>query len=262
MSDTCINGKVALITGASSGIGAATAILFARLGAKLSLTGRKEDNLKRIVDECVRVSPSQAEQPLMILADLRSEAEVAKIVDTTIAKFGRLDVLVNNAGIIEFGSIESTSMEQYDRIMNINVRAVYHLTMLCVPHLIETRGNIVNVSSIAGARSFSGILAYCMSKSATDQMTSCTALELASKGVRVNSVNPGVVPTNIHQRGGLIGDEYANYMERMKETHPLGRLGDPDEVAQAIAFLASSSASFITGEQFHVDAGMHAVCAR
>ena len=145
MSD--INGKVTLITGAGGGIGAATAILFARLGAKLSLTDRDEDNLKRTIDECVRVGPAQAEQPLMVLADLCSDAEVAKIVDSTIAKFGRLDILVNSAGNFEFGSIESTSMEQYDRIMSVNVRSVYHLTMLCAPHLIQTRGNIVNMCS-------------------------------------------------------------------------------------------------------------------
>ena len=131
-----LTGKVALITGASSGIGAATAVLFARLGAKLAITGRNEANLQRTCDECVRVAPAQAEQPLMIIADLRSESDVARLVDTTITKFGRLGILVNNAGIGEFDTIETTSLEQYDRIMNVNVRSVYQLTMLCVPHLI------------------------------------------------------------------------------------------------------------------------------
>ena len=257
-----LNGKVALVTGASSGIGAATAILFARLGAKLSLSGRNEINLKRVIGECVRVSPAETEPPLMVLADLCSEPEVINLVDTTIKKFGRLDILINNAGIYNPGTIETTSLEQYDRIMNVNVRSAYQLTMLCVPHLIETRGNIVNVSSVSGTRSFSGELAYCMSKSAMDQMTSCTALELASKGVRVNSVNPGVIITDIYQRAGLLGDDYVAYMERMKKEHPLGRVGDPEEVAQAIAFLASSNALFITGEHLHVDGGLHAVCLR
>ena len=256
-------GKVTLITGASSGIGAATAIAFARLGAKLSLTGRNEANLKRVSEECARVGPAgAAEQPLTVLADLCSEADVIRLVDTTTKKFGRLDVLVNNAGIFEVGSIETSSLEQYDRIMNVNVRSVYHLTMLCVPHLIVSRGNIVNVSSVFGTRSPVGVLSYAMSKSAIDQMTGCVALELAPKGVRVNSVNPGMIVTDLQQRAGITGDDYVKMVEHNREVHPLGRIGDAEEVARAIAFLASSSASFITGEHLHVDGGYHAVCMR
>ena len=189
-------GKVALITGASSGIGAATAVLFSRLGASLALTGRNEVNLQRTRDECMLVLHAEAEQPLLVIADLYSEEDVARLVDATVKRFGRLDILVNNAAIVEFDTIETTSLEQYDRIMNVNVRAAYQLTMLCVPHLIETRGNIVNVSSIAGTRSFTGLLAYSVSKAALVQLTSCTALELASKGIRVNSVNPWLVMTD------------------------------------------------------------------
>ena len=251
-----------LITGASSGIGAATAVLFARLGAKLAISGRNEANLQRTRDECASVGPAGVEQPLLIIADMCSEEDVARMIDTTIKKFGRLDVLVNSAGVIEFGSIETTSLEQYDRVMNVTVRSAYQITMLCVPHLIATSGNIVNVSSVTGTRSFPGVLAYCMAKAAVDQMTSCTALELASKGVRVNSVNPGVVVTEVHKRGGLSDDAYAKFLEHSKSTHPLGRVGDVDEVAQAIAFLASSNASFITGEHLHVDGGRHATCLR
>jgi len=255
--------RVALITGASSGIGAATAILFARLGAKMSLTGRNKDNLKRVIEECTRVVPAETEPPLMVLAELCSEAQVTNLVDTTIKKFGRLDILVNNAGIFEFGSIETTSMAQYDRIMNVNVRSVYHLTTLCVPHLIKTRGNIVNVSSVGGTRSFAGELVYGMSKSAIDQMTSCTALELAAKGVRVNSVNPGlIVDTEAYARAGLSGDDFVKFVENMNEKHPLQRVGKSAEVAHAIAFLASGNASFVTGEHIHVDGGLHAVCLR
>ena len=257
-----LNGKVALITGASSGIGAATAKLFASLGVKLSLTGRNEVNLKLVADECKRVGPADAEPPLMVLAELCSESDVTNLVDATIKKFGRLDILVNNAGITVLDTIESTSLENYDRIMNTNLRSAFHLTMMCVPHLIETRGNIVNVSSFAGTRVLHGMLSYCMSKAAMDQMTSCTALELASKGVRVNSVNPGVIVTECQKRAGLSDDDYAKFLQKAEEDHPLGRVGDPEEVAQAIAFLASSNALFITGEHLHVDAGMHTVCWR
>lgn len=124
----------------------------------------------------------------MIVADLVKEEDVKRTLDNTISCFGQLNILVNCAGILAFGTIETTSLEQYDKVFGINVRSIYHLTMLAVPHLIATKGNIINVSSVNGIRSFPGVLAYNMSKSALDQLTKCTALELASKQVRVNSV--------------------------------------------------------------------------
>lgn len=258
-----LSGKVTVITGASSGIGAATAVLFARLGAKLALTGRNEANLQRTMEKCVSVRPD-TEQPLLVIADMCSEADVARLVDTTVKKFGRLNILVNSAGIIEFGSIETTSLEQYNRVMNVSLRAVYQLTMLCVPHLIAARGNVVNVSGLAGTRAVAPELLACsMAKAALDQMTSCTALDLASKGVRVNNVNPGVIrATEVFKRAGVSDDAYAKLLEHSKTTHPLGRAGDAEDVAQAIAFLASSNASFITGEHLHVDGGRHVTCFR
>jgi len=253
--------KVAVITGASSGIGAATAVLFARLGAQLSLTGRNETNLKRVGNECAGLL-SADEGPLLVTGDMAVESDVKRLVDATIEKFGCLDILVNNAGIMEFGTIETSSMEQFDLVMNVNVRSVYQLTMLCVPYLVQTQGNIVNVSSVCGSRSCPGVLSYSMSKSAIDQLTRCTALDLAAKGVRVNSVNPGTTITELQKRGGLADEAYANFVERSKVTHPLGRPGKPEEVAQAIAFLASDAASFITGEHVHIDGGRHAACPR
>ena len=214
-------------------------------------------------DECSRVGPADTQPPLTVVAELSCEADVTNLVDATVKKFGHLDILVNNAGFAELGSIETTSLEQYDRVMGVNVRAAFQLTRLSVPHLIATRGNVVNVSSVGGTRSFPGAVAYCMSKSAVDQMTSCTALELAAKGVRVNSVNPGVIVTDFLNRVGMTEDQIAQYVEHQKEVHPLGRVGEAEEVAQAIAFLASSSsASFITGEHLHVDSGLHVACPR
>ncbi|XP_062372299.1 3-oxoacyl-[acyl-carrier-protein] reductase FabG [Sardina pilchardus] len=251
--------KVTLITGASSGIGAATALLFAKLGARLALNGRDVENLKKIAEQC---TGHGAIQPLLVPGDLTDEETVSKTVDQTLAHFGRLDVLVNSAGILAMGSIETTDLAQYDKVMNVNVRSVYHLTHLCVPHLIKTQGSIVNVSSVNGQRSFPGVLAYCMSKSAIDQFTRCTALELAEKKVRVNSVCPGVIITEVHKRAGLNEEEYAKFLEKCKVTHALGRPGEADEVAHAIAFLASDAATYITGVNLPVDGGRHAMCPR
>lgn len=253
------DGKVILITGASSGIGAATAVHLSKLGAKLSLTGRNEENLNKVAAEC---QTSHNLKPFVIIGDVSSEADVENILSSTIKHYGTLDVLVNNAGIIETGSIENTSLAQYDRIMNVNIRSVYQLTMLAVPHLIKSKGNIVNISSVNGLRSFANVLAYCVSKSAFDQFTKCTALDLAAKQVRVNSVNPGVIVTNIHKRGGMDDEAYQKFLERSKETHALQRPGQPDEVAEAIAFLASEAASNITGVTLSVDGGRHAMCPR
>lgn len=251
------SGKVILITGASSGIGAATAIYLSKLGAKLSLTGRNIENLNKVSDKCL-----EKEKPFIITGDVTKEADNEYVLNQTIKKFGKLDVLINNAGILETGSIENTNMDQYDRIMNTNIRSMYHLTMLAVPHIIKTEGNIVNVSSVNGIRSFPGVLAYNISKTAVDQFTRCVALELASKNVRVNSVNPGVTVTNLHKTGGMNEQAYQTFLNHSKTTHALGRPGQADELANAIAFLASNAASFITGVNLAVDGGRHAMCPR
>ena len=131
-----------------------------------------------------------------------------------------------------------------------------------MPYLIERKGNVVNVSSVTGIRAFPGILAYCSSKAALDQLTHCVALEVASKGVRVNAVNPGVVVTHLHRTGGMNEQAYAGFLEHSKETHPLGRVGTPDQVADLIYFLASPQASWITGGSYSIDGGRHQTCAR
>jgi len=252
-------GKVAIITGASSGIGAATAVHFAKLGAVLAITGRNVDNLQSTARQC---QEHGGQEPLCIKADLVKEEDCTRIIQDTVTKYGKVDVLVNNAGVLEMGSIENTSLEQYDRVMNVNMRSVYHLTMMAVPHLEVTKGNIVNVSSVNGIRSFPGVLAYNVSKAALDQFTRCVSLELAAKQIRVNSVNPGVIITELQKRGGLDDDRYAKFLEHSKTTHALGRPGDVSEVAKAIAFLASDDATFSTGVTLPVDGGRHAMCPR
>lgn len=248
--------KVVIITGSSSGIGAGAAIYFSKLGAKLTITGRNEEKLLDTKSKCIG-------EVLSIAADLNVEGDREKIINETLKKFGKIDVLVNNAGIGENGDILTTTLDQFDDVMNTNVRSVFHLTQLAVPHLTKTQGNIVNISSVAGPRQFPNLLAYCMSKAAIDQFTKCVALELAPKNVRVNAVNPAFIVTNFHKRLGMDDETYEKFKDRAKDTHALGRAGTIDETSKAIAFLANNDeASFITGTCLLVDGGKAVMCPR
>ncbi|EJD74412.1 hypothetical protein LOAG_18272 [Loa loa] len=251
-----LSGKVALITGATSGIGYSTAHLFHQLGATLVITGRNTERLKTLEEQL----QNGKGQVLAIAADLTKEEEIRGLAKTAINNFHTLDILVNNAGIIDKGTIENTTLEQYDRIMSTNLRSMFYLTQQLIPQLIASKGSIVNVSSVNGMRSFPGVLAYNISKAGVDQFTRCIALELASKGVRVNSVNPGVTRTDLHRRSGMDETAYEAFIKHSTSTHALGRVGNPDEVANAIAFLASSASSFITGTSIPVDGGRHVMC--
>lgn len=250
--------KVAVITGSSSGIGRATAALFALNGANVVAVGRNEKELGKLRDEC----KSKKGSIRIHLADITEISQLDRLVSETVEHFGQIDVLVNAAGILKNGSIEDTTLDEWDRMMNINVRSVFLLMQKCVPYLEKVKGNIVNVSSVTGPRAFPNVLAYCVSKAAIDQLTRCSALELASKGIRINAVNPGVVVTNIHKRGGMSDEAYKKFLEHSKKTHPLGRVGKPQEVAELIHFLASEKAGWITGATYEIDGGRGQTCAR
>ncbi|HEY0365250.1 MAG TPA: glucose 1-dehydrogenase [Pyrinomonadaceae bacterium] len=250
--------KVAFVTGATSGIGQACAIAFAEAGANVVCVGRNEDALKE-VEQKIREIGSEA---LTVQADLVVDGEAERALQQAIAIFGGIDVLVNAAGHISSGTVENTSLEAWDKMMNVNVRTAFLSMQKALPSLIERRGNIVNISSVTGLRAFPGVLAYCVSKAALDQLTRCASLELAAKGVRVNAVNPGVVVTQIHKRGGMSEEAYAAFLEHSKTTHPLGRTGRPEEIASLVLFLASDAASWITGATYSIDGGRAQTCAR
>jgi len=251
-------GKSVLITGATSGIGKACVLRFAAAGANVAAVGRKQEALDALKNKV----ENNGTKFLSIAADLSLEDTSVSVVSQTVKHFGGIDVLVNAAGHISSGSIENTPLDAWDAMMNINLRAVFQLMQQATPTLIERRGNIVNVSSVTGLRAFPGVLAYCVSKAGVDQLTRCAALELAAKGVRVNAVNPGVVVTEIHRRGGMSDEEYAAFLERSKQTHPLGRVGQADEIAELVLFLASDRASWITGASYAIDGGRGQTCAR
>jgi NAD(P)-dependent dehydrogenase (short-subunit alcohol dehydrogenase family) len=253
-----LKGKVALVTGASSGIGRATALRFAEEGAQVVLVGRDRAALSATAAEIAQ----GGSEAFAVLGDVTVEADAERVVRETIDDFDRLDVLVNAAGILANGTIETTTLAAWDEMLNVNLRAVFHLMSLAVPHLERTGGNVVNVSSVTGLRSFPGVLAYCVSKAGVDQLTRCAALELAPKKIRVNAVNPGVVVTQVHRRGGMGEEKYEAFLEHSKSTHPLGRVGEAREVAELILFLASERASWITGATYSIDGGRAQTCAR
>ncbi len=256
--DDSFAGKVVLVTGATSGIGHAVAVRLGQAAAQVVALGRDQSKLREVKGELEQAGADA----LTIAADVTDETQVRRALDEAIDKFGRLNVLVNAAGHISTGTIEDTSVDAWDSMMNVNLRAVFQLMQMAAPHLIKTKGNIVNVSSVTGLRSFPGVLAYCVSKAGVDQLTRCAALELAPKGVRVNAVNPGVVVTEIHKRGGMSKEDYERFLEHSKTTHPLGRVGDPKEIAELVLYLASEKAAWITGGTYSIDGGRALTCAR
>ncbi|XP_014361234.2 3-oxoacyl-[acyl-carrier-protein] reductase FabG [Papilio machaon] len=245
------NNKVVIVTGSSSGIGAAAAIAFAKEGANVVIVGRNEEKMKNVSNKC----ESFGKKPLVVKADVSNDADAKRIVNETLNKFGKLDILVNNAGIAEQSELTSDDfMKSFDRVMNINLRAAVYITHLATPHLIKTKGNIINISSIAGTvnSGSSTLIAYCTSKAGLNHFSRGIALKLAEHGVRVNIISPGPVRTDILDNLSIPNLNWDSF----KETTPLKRYSEPEEIADLILFLASDKAKGITGSEFVSDNGI------
>ncbi|CAH1646397.1 unnamed protein product [Spodoptera littoralis] len=247
--------KVVLITGASAGIGESTALLFAKLGAKLSLVGRNQANLQAVADECEK---QKGLKPLAVVADLGTDEGVEKTAKDTLEHFGRLDVLVNNAAVGARTTIQLANMETFDHVFNVNIRGVYNLTRLLVPALIESKGNIVNVSSIMATMVTTGNLPYSLSKAALDHFSRLIAYELAPKGVRVNVVSPGItVSTFVQRLTGYSDEEYRAWLKTAEATIPMGTATTGDDCAYMIAHLACDKLSrVVSGAVVPVDGAL------
>ncbi|KAJ2943002.1 hypothetical protein O0L34_g15193 [Tuta absoluta] len=241
--------KVLLVTGASSGIGAATAILFTKEGASVAIVGRNETKLKNVSDQCEKAG----KKPLVIKADVSKDDEATEIVNKTVEKFGKIDILVNSAGISKYGSILAGNiLSVYDDVMAVNLRAIINLTALAAPHLVKTKGNIINVSS-TGAElvpKMAAFIPYCVSKAGLEHFSRGAALELSSSGVRVNVVRPGPVRTDILENSGFPGT-----WDVFKAGTALDRVSEPEEIAELVMYLASDKARGITGSVFTSDNG-------
>jgi NAD(P)-dependent dehydrogenase (short-subunit alcohol dehydrogenase family) len=250
-----LQSKICVISGSSAGIGATTAVKFAQEKAEgLVLHGRQDDKLKLVKNKCVQAGMAE-KNVLIVVGDIKEASVREKICVEAIKCFSRIDVLVNNAGIFDHKSFLESDLDLFDEVFNINVRSVVALTKLCVPHIIATKGNIINVSATLGIRSQSWACFYNMSKAALDHFTRCLSLELASLDVRVNSVNPGYVSdTEIVTRTGAPQEVLTGIEEQTKKSHPLHRSGKPEEVAEAIVWLVGK-ATFTTGHCLTIDGG-------
>jgi len=230
----------------------------ARDGFQILAVGRDADALASVTADIKAAGGTAAS----CIADVTSDDAPQKIIEAALAAYAGIDALVNAAGIIASGSVLDTTDDGWDTMMNINVRAPFRLLRQAAPSLIARKGAVVNVSSVAGLRAFPGIASYAVSKAAVDQLTRVAALDLAVHGVRVNAVNPGVVVTNLHRRGGMDPVKYAEFLEKSRTTHPLGRPGTPEEIADLIAFLLSPASAWMTGDTISVDGGRHLTCLR
>jgi len=249
-------GKVIIVTGSSVGIGAQTAIKFAAEGASgLVIHGRNEVALQDVKEQSLKAGGGQTKVHVCV-GDITLDEVREKMINETIHHFGKLDVLVNNAALYDPSTFDEGSMELYDKLFNVNVRSIIALTKLAAPHLIASKGNIVNISSEVGKKAVTWAFYYGLTKATLDHFTRCLALDLGPKGVRVNSINPGYIPeTDVLSRIGTTAEDVQFFIKLASDIYPLRRTGTIEEVANTILFIASDKASFVTGVLFSVDGG-------
>jgi 3alpha(or 20beta)-hydroxysteroid dehydrogenase len=252
-----LDGKTAIITGGSGGIGKITAEVFLKEGANVVLVDLNEETLNQAKAELEALGPVIA-----VSADVTNEEDVKKYVNETMTRFGRIDIFFNNAGIEgKINPLMNQTVEDFERVMNVNVKGVFLGLKYVLPIMIEQRsGSVINTSSVAGLMGFSGLSPYVASKHAVVGLTKTAALEAADKNVRVNSIHPAPINTRMMRsvEAGMNSENPESVKEAFTSAIPLGRYGEPIDVANLVLFLASDESKFITGAQFRVDGGMGA----
>ena len=249
-----LQGKVALVTGGDSGIGKGIAKQLGIDGADVYIFGRSQRKLQKAVKEFRKEGLGIK----AVKGNVSSLEDGKKALSHIISKSGKLNILVNSAGIISQGGILDGKTRDWEKTLQINLHGVYLFTKIMIPELIKNKGNcIVNISSVCSKRVAPTLLAYSVSKAALDMFSKCLALELAPYLVRVNTVNPGMVISDLHATGGIVKskEEYSIFLKKMKKLHPLGRIGTPKDIANLVSFLISDEASWITGASICIDGG-------
>lgn len=245
-----LTGRVAIVTGGARGIGKTTALLLAEAGADVVIAGRRQEPLD---DTAAEIAKATGRRCLGVSTDVREATQASALIDRTIAEFGRLDILVNNAGRGTQAPLRKMPAESWDNDVSLNLNAAFYCTQAAYPHLSASgNGAIVNISSLAGVHGTMGVGAYSAAKAGLQQFTRVAAAEFGPKGVRVNCVAPGMIATENAQRGwAKVGFDAMAACQ----SFPLRRPGRPEEVAQAVLFLASDAASYISGETLTVGGG-------
>ncbi|TRD23170.1 SDR family NAD(P)-dependent oxidoreductase [Palleronia caenipelagi] len=239
--------KTVIVTGAGTGIGKATAKRFAQDGYNVVLNGRSDDPLAEVARQI-------GEHAVTAPGDVSKKDDVQRVIDKAIEAFGRIDVVVNNAGVVKPGGADGLSDDDFEAMLTVNVHGVRYMTLAALPYLRKTKGNVVNVSSVSGLRADWGMYGYNTSKGAVSLMTQSLALELGMEGIRVNAVAPATANTRL--AAGLSENQKA--MDAFAARIPMGRLVEPEEIASVIAFLAGNDAAFVNGVVLPVDGGLMA----
>jgi NAD(P)-dependent dehydrogenase (short-subunit alcohol dehydrogenase family) len=249
MNSKAFSGKVALVTGGTSGIGKTTAIEFARAGAKVVLTGRREKEGAQVVAEIKKLGGDAA----FVRADVAKNADVKAMVDFTVDKFGRLDVAFNNAGVEWMGPLDQATEAEYRRVFDINVWGVLNSMRHEIPAMLKTGGGaIVNTSSVAGHVGMGQVSIYIASKHAVEGLTKALALEFAKQNIRISAVAPGAIATEMFDR---FAGKHSEVLDSLSSLIPVGRIGASEEIAAAVLYLCSDNAKFTTGTSLVVDGG-------